>query len=153
PSGVLTRTGLHWPNVSTARPVCTARPSVSTARPVCTARPSVSTAKPVCTARPSVSTARHVYATRPIYPRIDNGNPDILLQDHAVVDSGSSRKDKGPTQEYILLPLQPQKTRIPVEYVAPAAHEIPSKSSPKDNDVQDSKDVADKEGQHQMTED
>ncbi|GJU29454.1 hypothetical protein Tco_1173043 [Tanacetum coccineum] len=46
PSGVLTRTGLHRPSDSTARPVCTARPSVSTARPVCTARPSVSTAKP-----------------------------------------------------------------------------------------------------------
>ncbi|GJW79706.1 putative ribonuclease H-like domain-containing protein [Tanacetum coccineum] len=59
PSGVLTRTGLHRPSVSTARP------SVSTARPVCTARPSVSTARPVCTARPSVSTARPVYATRP----------------------------------------------------------------------------------------
>ncbi|GJR23716.1 putative ribonuclease H-like domain-containing protein [Tanacetum coccineum] len=37
--------------------------------------------------------------------------------------------------------------------VAPAAHEKPSGSSPKDNDVQDSEDVADKEGQHQMTED
>ncbi|GKF05314.1 hypothetical protein Tco_0035982, partial [Tanacetum coccineum] len=69
--GVLTRTGLHRPSVSTARPistarpVCTARPSVSTARPVCTARPSVSTARPVCTARPSVSTARPVCTTRP----------------------------------------------------------------------------------------
>ncbi|GJU19564.1 putative ribonuclease H-like domain-containing protein [Tanacetum coccineum] len=131
PSGVLTRTGLHRPSVSTARPVCTARPSVSTARPVCTARPSVSTARPVCTARPSVSTARPVctarpsvstarpvYATRPIYTRMDmftyqevwrpkgnyldhvskdsgsfilkKGNPEILLQDHAVVDSGCS---------------------------------------------------------------
>ncbi|GJW61810.1 putative ribonuclease H-like domain-containing protein [Tanacetum coccineum] len=66
---------------------------------------------------------------------------------------GSSRKDKGPTQEYILLPLQPYKTRIPVEDVAPAAHEKPSKSSLKDNNVQDSKDVADKEGQHQIKED
>ncbi|GJR22298.1 ribonuclease H-like domain-containing protein [Tanacetum coccineum] len=40
-----------------------------------------------------------------------------------------------------------------VEYVAPVAHEKPYESSPKDNDVQDSEDVADKEGQHQMTED
>ncbi|GJV64577.1 hypothetical protein Tco_1475405 [Tanacetum coccineum] len=32
-------------------------------------------------------------------------------------------------------------------------YEKPSESSPKDNDVQDSEDVADKEGQHQMTED
>ncbi|GJR70068.1 putative ribonuclease H-like domain-containing protein [Tanacetum coccineum] len=67
--------------------------------------------------------------------------------------SGSSGKDKEPSQEYILLPLHPHRTRIPVEDVAPAAHEKPSKSSPKENDVQDSEDVADKEGQHQMTED
>ncbi|GJT83799.1 ribonuclease H-like domain-containing protein [Tanacetum coccineum] len=209
-------------------------------QPVCTARPSVSTARPVCTAKPSVSTARPFYATRPIYLRMDNGNPEILLQDHAVVDSGcsshmtgnkaylsdyedfnggfvafgsdpkggkitgkgkiktanldfddvyfvdelnfklldesqvvlraprkddvysldlknivpsggSSGKDKEHTQEYILLPLQPHRTRIPIEDVAPAAHEKPSESSPKDNDVQDSED--DKEGQHQMIED
>ncbi|GJU89110.1 putative ribonuclease H-like domain-containing protein [Tanacetum coccineum] len=66
---------------------------------------------------------------------------------------GSSGKDKGPTQEYILLPLQPHRTRIPIEDVAPAAHEKPSESSPKDNDIQDSEDVIDKEGQHQMPED
>ncbi|GKD95914.1 hypothetical protein Tco_1379811 [Tanacetum coccineum] len=52
-----------------------------------------------------------------------------------------------------MLPLHPHRTRILVEDVAPAAHEKPSESSPKDNDVQDSEDVADKEGQHQMTED
>ncbi|GJW97090.1 putative ribonuclease H-like domain-containing protein [Tanacetum coccineum] len=81
---------MHRP-VSTIRPVSTARPSVSTTRPVCTARPSVSTARiSVSTARPNVSTARHVYATRPTYPRMDNGNLEILLQDHAVVDSGCS---------------------------------------------------------------
>ncbi|GKA01707.1 hypothetical protein Tco_0674372, partial [Tanacetum coccineum] len=45
PSGVLTRTGF----ISTARPVCTARPSISTARPV--------------------------YASRPIYLRMDNVRP------------------------------------------------------------------------------
>ncbi|GKF95576.1 hypothetical protein Tco_0288311, partial [Tanacetum coccineum] len=87
------------------------------------------------------------------------GNPEILLKDHAMVDSGcsshmtgnkaylsdykyfnggfvafesdpkggkitgkgSSGKDKGPTQEYILLPLQPHPTRILVEDDAPAA--------------------------------
>ncbi|GJU90670.1 putative ribonuclease H-like domain-containing protein [Tanacetum coccineum] len=32
---------------------------------------------------------------------------------------GLSGKDKGPTQEYILLPLQPHRTRILVEDVAP----------------------------------
>ncbi|GJU08075.1 putative ribonuclease H-like domain-containing protein [Tanacetum coccineum] len=78
-------------------------------------------------------------------------NVDAGTQDSYV--AGSSGKDKGPTQEYILLPLQPHRTRIPVEDVPPAAHEKPSESSPKDNDVQDSEDVADKEGQHQMTED
>ncbi|GJW92177.1 putative ribonuclease H-like domain-containing protein, partial [Tanacetum coccineum] len=109
PSGVLTRTGLHMPSisttrtsVSTARPVSTAspsistaRPSVSTARPVSTASPSVSTTSPsisivrpvstaspsintarrVSTASPSISTARPVYVTRPIYPRMDNVRP------------------------------------------------------------------------------
>ncbi|GKE98492.1 hypothetical protein Tco_0021843 [Tanacetum coccineum] len=46
-----------------------------------------------------------------------------------------------------------KRTRILVEDVAPAAYEKSSESSPKDNDVQDSEDVADKEGQHQMIED
>ncbi|GJR39140.1 putative ribonuclease H-like domain-containing protein [Tanacetum coccineum] len=78
-------------------------------------------------------------------------NVDAGTQDSYV--AGSSGKDKEPTQEYILLPLHPHRTRILVEDVAPAAHEKPSESSPKDNDVQDSEDVADKEGQHQMTED
>ncbi|GJS60681.1 hypothetical protein Tco_0655465 [Tanacetum coccineum] len=66
--------------------------------------------------------------------------------------AGSSAKDKGPTQEYILLPLQPHRTRIPIEDVPPAAHEKPFKSSPKANDVQDSEDAADKEEQHQIKE-
>ncbi|GKE32925.1 putative ribonuclease H-like domain-containing protein [Tanacetum coccineum] len=48
---------------------------------------------------------------------------------------------------------RPKGTRIPVEDVAPAAHKKPFESSPEDNDVQDSEDVSDKEGQHQMTED
>ncbi|GJR43136.1 putative ribonuclease H-like domain-containing protein [Tanacetum coccineum] len=78
-------------------------------------------------------------------------NMDAGTQDSYV--AGSLEKDKGPTQEYILLPLHPHRTRIPVEDVDPAVNEKPSKSSPKDNDVQDSEDVADKEGQHQMTED
>ncbi|GKE73860.1 putative ribonuclease H-like domain-containing protein [Tanacetum coccineum] len=39
---------------------------------------------------------------------------------------GSSGKDKGPTQEYILLLLQPYRTRIPIVDVALAAHEKPS---------------------------
>ncbi|GKE61281.1 hypothetical protein Tco_1511648 [Tanacetum coccineum] len=78
-------------------------------------------------------------------------NVDASTQDSYV--AGSSGKDKGPTQEYILLPLQPHRTRIQIEGVAPAAHEKPSEISPKDNDIQDSEDVIDKEGQHQMPED
>ncbi|GJR27106.1 ribonuclease H-like domain-containing protein [Tanacetum coccineum] len=78
-------------------------------------------------------------------------NVDVVTQDSYV--AGSSGKDKGPTQEYILLLLQRHRTRIPVEDVAPAAHEKPFESSPKDNNVQDSEDVANKVGQNQMTED
>ncbi|GJW61733.1 putative reverse transcriptase domain-containing protein, partial [Tanacetum coccineum] len=124
---------------------------------------------------------------------LKKGNPEILLQDHAVVDSGcsshmtgnkaylsdyedfnggfmafgsdpkrgiqdsyvagSSGKDKGPTQEYILLPLQPHRTRIPVKDAVQDAQEKPSKNASPDKDIQDSEDVIDKEGQHQMPED
>ncbi|GJS99207.1 putative ribonuclease H-like domain-containing protein [Tanacetum coccineum] len=77
-------------------------------------------------------------------------NVDAGTQDSYV--AGSSAKDKGPTQEYILLLLQPHRTRIPVKDIASAAHEKPSESSPKDNDVQDLEDAANKEEQHQMKE-
>ncbi|GJV30928.1 putative ribonuclease H-like domain-containing protein [Tanacetum coccineum] len=83
----------------------------------------------------------------------ENLHINFLKDQPNVTGTGSSGKDKGPTQEYILLPLQPHRTRIPIEDVAPAAHEKPSESSPKDNDIQDSEDVIDKEGQHQMPED
>ncbi|GJU08335.1 putative ribonuclease H-like domain-containing protein, partial [Tanacetum coccineum] len=42
-------------------------------------------------------------------------NMDAGTQDSYI--AGSSGKDKGPTQEYILLPLQPHRTRIPVKDV------------------------------------
>ncbi|GKF71772.1 hypothetical protein Tco_0207886, partial [Tanacetum coccineum] len=64
--------------------------------------------------------------------------------------AGLSKKDKGPTQEYILLPLQPHRIRIPVEDVPPAAYEKPSKSTPKDNDVQDSEDATNKESEQDL---
>ncbi|GJU25747.1 ribonuclease H-like domain-containing protein [Tanacetum coccineum] len=54
---------------------------------------------------------------------------DAGTQDYYV--AGSSGKDKEPTREYILLPLHPHRIRIPVEDVAPAAHENPSENSPK----------------------
>ncbi|GJX39167.1 ribonuclease H-like domain-containing protein [Tanacetum coccineum] len=77
-------------------------------------------------------------------------NVDAGTQDSYV--AGSSGKDKGPTQEYILLPLQPHRTKILVEDVPLTAHEKPSESSSKDNNVQDTKDAADKEEKHQMKE-
>ncbi|GKE97762.1 hypothetical protein Tco_0021113, partial [Tanacetum coccineum] len=66
---------------------------------------------------------------------------------------GSSGKDKGPTQEYILLPLQPHRTRILVKDVVQDAQEQPSENATPDKGIQDSEDVFDKEGQHQMPED
>ncbi|GJR97138.1 hypothetical protein Tco_0269312 [Tanacetum coccineum] len=77
-------------------------------------------------------------------------NVDAGTKEHYV--AGSSEKDKEPTQEYILLPLHPHRLRISVEEVVPAAQEKPSESSPKDNDVQYSEDVAEKEEQHTLTE-
>ncbi|GJW42834.1 putative ribonuclease H-like domain-containing protein [Tanacetum coccineum] len=67
--------------------------------------------------------------------------------------AGSSGKDKGPTQEYILLPLQPHRTRIPVKDVVQDAQEQPSENASPDKGIQVSEDVFDKEGQHQMPED
>ncbi|GKF08710.1 hypothetical protein Tco_0042934, partial [Tanacetum coccineum] len=66
--------------------------------------------------------------------------------------AGSSGKDKGHTQEYILLQLQPHRTRIPVKDVVQDAQEKPSENASSDKDVKDSKDAADKEEQHQMRE-
>ncbi|GKB69592.1 hypothetical protein Tco_0931004 [Tanacetum coccineum] len=75
-------------------------------------------------------------------------NMDAGTQDSYV--AGSSGKDKGPTQEYILLPLQPHRTRIPVKDVVQDAQEKPFENASSDKDVQDSEDDADKEEQHQM---
>ncbi|GJV97807.1 retrovirus-related pol polyprotein from transposon TNT 1-94 [Tanacetum coccineum] len=67
--------------------------------------------------------------------------------------AGSSGKDKGPTQEYILLPLQPHRTRIPIKDIVQDVQEQPSKNASPDKGIQVSEDVFDKEGQHQMPED
>ncbi|GJV81255.1 putative ribonuclease H-like domain-containing protein [Tanacetum coccineum] len=76
-------------------------------------------------------------------------NVDAGTQKHYV--AGSSKKDKEPTQEYILLPLHPHRPRISVEDVVRAAQEKPSEDFPKDSDVQDSEDVVAKEEQHILT--
>ncbi|GJV46886.1 putative ribonuclease H-like domain-containing protein [Tanacetum coccineum] len=85
----------------------------------------------------------------------------VSVENQVIVDAGtqdsyvagSSGKDKGPTQEYILLPLQPHRTRIPVKDVVQDAQEQPSENASPDKGIQDSEDVFDKEGQHQMPED
>ncbi|GJT86222.1 putative ribonuclease H-like domain-containing protein [Tanacetum coccineum] len=94
---VLTRTSLITPVKQNEK---RAVHKVSTARTVSTAR-SVSIARHVSTVRPfDPKIAQTSGAIRPIYLRMDNvaeapyylleGNPEILLQDHAVVDSGCS---------------------------------------------------------------
>ncbi|GJW33612.1 putative ribonuclease H-like domain-containing protein [Tanacetum coccineum] len=71
---------------------------------------------------------------------------DEGTQEHYV--AGLSEKDKEPTQEYILLPLHPHRPKISVEDIVQAAQDKPSENFPKDNGVQDSEDVAEKEEQH-----
>ncbi|GJZ76726.1 zinc finger, CCHC-type containing protein [Tanacetum coccineum] len=85
----------------------------------------------------------------------------VSVENQVIVDAGtqdsyvagSSGKNKGPTQEYILLPLQPHRTRIPVKDVVQDARAQTSENASPDKDIQVSEDVFDKEGQHQMPED
>ncbi|GKF20569.1 hypothetical protein Tco_0069207, partial [Tanacetum coccineum] len=115
PSEVLIRTGLHRLSVSTARPVCTARPSVTTIRPVYATRPiypRMDNVRPIG----SCSSIKRSYYTKPAFRPKDlkqdvktfgvqnmttagttktvdyscSRRLKILLQDHAVVDSGCS---------------------------------------------------------------
>ncbi|GJQ95703.1 hypothetical protein Tco_0006842 [Tanacetum coccineum] len=79
---------------------------------------------------------------------VENWYCDAGTQDSYV--AGSSGKDKGPTQEYILLPLQPHRIRILAMDVVQDAQEQPSKNASPDKGIQVSEDVFDKEGQHQM---
>ncbi|GJV22874.1 ribonuclease H-like domain-containing protein [Tanacetum coccineum] len=65
--------------------------------------------------------------------------------------AGSSGKDKEPSQEYILLPLHPHRTRSSVEAFVQDAQETPFEKASKDKNVQDLEDVADKEEQHQVS--
>ncbi|GJU38496.1 putative ribonuclease H-like domain-containing protein [Tanacetum coccineum] len=103
--GVLVSSGTSYtvrPHVSTTRPkVSTARPKVSTDRlNVSTARPKVGTdSQNVSTNRPNISTTRPFVPNKAqsgsVHPRMDNGNPETLLQDHAVVDSAFGSDPKG----------------------------------------------------------
>ncbi|GJS07832.1 putative ribonuclease H-like domain-containing protein [Tanacetum coccineum] len=54
-------------------------------------------------------------------------NVDACTKEHYV--AGSPKKDKEPTQEYILLLLHPHRPRISVEEVVPTAQEKPSKKA------------------------
>ncbi|GJZ43751.1 putative ribonuclease H-like domain-containing protein [Tanacetum coccineum] len=82
----------------------------------------------------------------------------VSVENQVIVDTGtqesyvagSSGKDKGPTYEYILLPLQPHRTRIPVKDIVHDAQEQPSENASPDKGKQVAEDVFDKEGQHQM---
>ncbi|GJU22978.1 hypothetical protein Tco_1156320 [Tanacetum coccineum] len=107
------------------------------------------------------------------------GNPEIVLQDHAVVDSGYSShmtgnkaylsdyenfnggfvafgsspgKETEPSQEYFLLPIHPHRPKISVGDVVQDTQDKPSENTPKNNEVQDSEDVAKKEEQHKLRE-
>ncbi|GJY14117.1 putative ribonuclease H-like domain-containing protein [Tanacetum coccineum] len=92
---------------------------------------------------------------------IKKGKSPSVKENQVIVDAGTqdsyvvglSGKDKGPTQEYILLPLQPHRTRIPIQDVVQDAQEQPFANDSLDKDIQDSEDVIDKEEQHQMPED
>ncbi|GKG08393.1 hypothetical protein Tco_0334225, partial [Tanacetum coccineum] len=77
-----------------------------------------------------------------------NYNP-VSVENQVIIDagtqdsyvSGSSGKDKGLTQEYILLPLQPHKIRIPVTDVVQDAQEQPFENASPDKGIQVSEDV------------
>ncbi|GJU35949.1 ribonuclease H-like domain-containing protein [Tanacetum coccineum] len=84
--GVLTRTGLINPVRSNEK---RAAQTVNTVRPINTARPY------------APKLAQTSSAIGPIYLRIDNGNPEILLQDQEVVDSGCSSHITG-NKAYLL---------------------------------------------------
>ncbi|GKB06706.1 putative ribonuclease H-like domain-containing protein [Tanacetum coccineum] len=162
------------PSVSTVRPVCTTRPNVSTARSVCTARPSVSTARHVPSGGLEVKnlSMNEFCANKGIkrefsVARTPQQNGVAERKNRTLIEAARtmladsllpiqfwvevpSGKDKGPTRNYILLPPQPHRTRIPIEDVAPAAHEKPFESFPKENDVQDSEDAATKESEQDL---
>ncbi|GJR76712.1 putative ribonuclease H-like domain-containing protein [Tanacetum coccineum] len=61
----------------------------------------------------------------------------VSVENQVIVDAGtqdsyvagSSGKDKGPTQEYILLPLQPHRTRIPIKDVVQDAQKQSSENT------------------------
>ncbi|GJV24625.1 putative ribonuclease H-like domain-containing protein, partial [Tanacetum coccineum] len=85
----------------------------------------------------------------------------VSVENQVIMDAGTQDsyvaglpgKDKGPTQEYILLPIQPHRTRIQVKDVVQDAQEQPSENASPNKGIQVSEDVFDKEGQHQMPED
>ncbi|GJW90774.1 putative ribonuclease H-like domain-containing protein [Tanacetum coccineum] len=80
----------------------------------------------------------------------------VSIENQVYVDAGTQNyyvagKDNEYTQEYILLPLHPHRTRSQVEAIVQDAQVKPSKNVSKDKNVQNSEDVSDKEEQHQMS--
>ncbi|GJR37718.1 hypothetical protein Tco_1213402 [Tanacetum coccineum] len=159
--------------VSIARPISTDRP-ISTARPLSTARkfaPKIAqTGSAIRPIYPRMDNIRPRASYSPIKERAIQNAFYKIMQWWIVVarsyrlaiklkifqtikitmEHCSSEKDKEPTQEYILLPLHPHRPGISLEDVVQAAQEKPSENLPKDNNVQDSEDVAEKEEQHKQ---
>ncbi|GKC93510.1 putative ribonuclease H-like domain-containing protein, partial [Tanacetum coccineum] len=77
-------------------------------------------------------------------------NMDAGTQENNV--AGSSGNEREPTQEYILLLIHPHRPKISVEDVVQDVKDKPSENTPKDNEVQDSEDVTEKEEQHKLRE-
>ncbi|GJZ91052.1 hypothetical protein Tco_0662979 [Tanacetum coccineum] len=117
-----------------------AKELVSTARPkVSTARPDIDAARKEDRSGPDwmfdldflTNTMNYIPVSVENQVNVDAGTQELYV-------AGSSKKDKEPTPEYILLPLHPHRPKISVEDVVQAAQENPSKNSPKDNNVQNS---------------
>ncbi|GJW19826.1 putative ribonuclease H-like domain-containing protein [Tanacetum coccineum] len=85
----------------------------------------------------------------------------VSIENQVDVDAGTQESyvagllgnNKETPQEYILFPLHPHGPRILVEDVVQTTQEKPSENAPKDKKVQYSKDVSDKEEQHNLIED
>ncbi|GJX73230.1 putative ribonuclease H-like domain-containing protein [Tanacetum coccineum] len=77
-------------------------------------------------------------------------NMDAGTQDSYV--AGSSGKETEPSQEYFLLPIHRHRPKILVGDVVQDTQDKPFENTPKNNEVQDSKDIAEKEEQHKLRE-
>ncbi|GJT67360.1 putative ribonuclease H-like domain-containing protein [Tanacetum coccineum] len=118
--------------------------------------------------RPKMNYQDHVYKYNGSYmlKKFEYGNPEILLQDHAVVDSGCSSHMTGNKAylldyedfngDFVAFGSDPKGGKITGKCIQDSyidAQEQPFENASPDKGIQDSEDVFDKEGQHQMPED